>query len=41
MAGGDETDPNGGAQAAGVVSASIPTIAASTSATVKFRVTVD
>ena len=41
VAGGDETDPNGGAQAAGVVSASIPTIAASTSATVKFRVTVD
>lgn len=39
--GADETDVNGGSQAAGVVSASIPTVAASTSATVKFRVTVN
>lgn len=40
-AGADESDPNGGSQAGGVVSASIPSVAASTSATVKFRVTVD
>jgi uncharacterized repeat protein (TIGR01451 family) len=40
-AGADEADPNGGSHAAGVVSASLPSVAASTSATVKFRVTVD
>lgn len=40
-AGGDEADPNGGGHAAGVVSASLPSVAASATTTVKFRVTVD
>jgi uncharacterized repeat protein (TIGR01451 family) len=40
-AGADESDPNGGNHAAGVVSASIPSVAAGSSTTVKFRVTVN
>ncbi len=40
-AGADESDVNGGSQAGGIVSASIPAVPASTSATVKFRVTVN
>ena len=40
-AGADETDPNGGSHLAGVVNATLPSVAASTTTTVKFRVTVD
>jgi uncharacterized repeat protein (TIGR01451 family) len=40
-AGGDETDPNGGSFAAGVVSTTVPSVAASAITTTRFRVTIN